>query len=216
MQDGVTFNLATEPNVFLLFGALITLAGLWVLLSHFPREAKRLCWSWSKPRALKTRNASETPRTLGVMTSHIVTFIGLLSAWSLLHRAWPTPTDVLFVISWMISIATLRWIVARLLFRERDFSSVLSEISRHNHTRLSVICALWCIIASLNPVVKHSIWSQHGVIIAFVIGTSLGAFRTSQLFQGQHQHRVGGILYLCTLEWGWLVGWTLWFVDLLP
>ena len=71
-------------------------------------------------------------------------------------------------------------------------------------------------IAALNPVIQHSAWSQDGVIIAFVIGASLGAFRTSQLFQGQQQHRVGGIFYLCILEWGWLVGWTLWFFDTSP
>ena len=216
MHDELEFSPYVEPNAVLFVGALITLAGFWVLLSHFPREAKRLRWSWSKPRALKTRNASETPRTLGVLTSHFVTLIGLLNAWTLLQNEWPSSIDVLFVFSWMIVNAILHWLGAKLLFRDKDFRSVLSEMNRHNHTWLSLTCALWCMSAALNPAIQHSAWSQDGVIIAFVIGASLGAFRTSQLFQGQQQHRVGGILYLCTLEWGWLVGWTLWFFDTSP
>ena len=96
----------------------------------------------------------------------------------------------------------LRWIVARLLFRARDFSSVLSDKSAQSYS----------VVRDLRLVVHHRIlessrqtfdlvaaWRHHCICHR----NEPRAFRTSQLFQGQHQHRVGESVS-CTLEWGWL------------
>lgn len=212
MREGIELHPWIQPDVVPLTMAVLALMGLWLLVAGFPREAKRLGWSWSKPRNLTTRNASETPRTLGVLLSHAVAFFGFLSAAAVVgHSGMAAPTWWLLAV-WMISVTLLRWMGAFFMLGPSDISSTLVEMSRHNLTMVGLGLAAWSLVASLHPSLVGSEAAAWGSVALFCLATLLGTLRSTSLIQGQNQHQVVGIFYLCTLEWGWSLFWILWSI----
>lgn len=212
MQDGLEIQPWNQPDAGPLVLAVLALLGLWVLLAGFPREGRRWAWAWSKPRNLMTRNASETPRTLGVVLSHGLALLGVMAG---LHTLLPEDTQApswWTVVGGLAGIGALRWAGARLALGPNDMSSTLVEMGRHNHTWIGVALAAWALVAALNPTVHASPVAGWGAAVVYGLASMHASLRSSQLIQGSNQHRVVGILYLCTLEWGWSLFWTLWSI----
>jgi len=212
MRDGLDIQPWNQPDLDPLVLAVLTLLGMWILLAGFPREGRRLGWAWSKPRNLATRNASETPRTLGVVLSHVLALLGLMAGLHTLLREGTHVPSWWTVAGGLVAIGGLRWAGARVALGAGDLSSTLVEMGRHNHTWVGLALAAWALVAALNPTVHHSPAAAWGAAGIYGLAAMHGSLRSSQLIQGLNQHRVVGILYLCTLEWGWSLFWILWSI----
>jgi hypothetical protein len=210
MHDGADLTPWASPEMGPLLLSLGALSGTWLLLAAFPREAKRLHWAWTKPRNLSTRNASETPRTLGVVLNHVVGALGAAAGLETLRAGGLAVPLVWAIPLWLAAASGLKWLGSRLAFGAGDLSSTLVELHRHNQAWMGMALACWATVASLNPYVKGSEAALWGTLVVFAAASFHSASRASQLIPGGNAQRVVGILYLCTLEWGWALFWTLW------
>ena len=212
MREGLEFEPWSQPELGPLILGTLALLGSWLLLAAFPRESKRLKWAWTKPRNLTTRNASETPQTLGVALSHTLAYLGILSGLEAIQVAGVSISSWTMPAGWLFISVLLRWLGARLAFGRGDLSSTLAEMARHNHTWVGIVLAVWAVMASLNPTIHSSSAVSWGTLMVFGLATLHGSLRSSQLIQVPNQQKVVGILYLCTLEWGWSLFWILWSI----
>jgi hypothetical protein len=210
MHEGAQLIPWGLPNLAPLWLSLCALGGTWLLLAAFPREAKRLVWAWTKPRNLTSRNASETPRTLGVILNHGVGALGLAAGLAVLKESGVTVPSAWVVLPWLLAGAGVKWLGARVAFGAGDLASTLVELHRHNQAWVGIGLGCWATMAALNPYVKVSEAANWGTLTVFAAASIHSALRASQLIQGNNTQRVVGILYLCTLEWGWALFWILW------
>jgi len=212
MQEGTPLTLWNAPDEASLALAVGVLGGAWLLLAGFPREAQRLKWAWARPRNLTTRNASETPQTMGVVLNHALGMFGLWTGLILAFQNAPQSLPWWSALAWMASGLGLRAVAGRLLVGPGDLASAWVEVTRHNHTWVGLALASWGVVASLNPVVREGDWGPQGVILLFSLAMAVNAFRATQLLRSSHPQRVVGILYLCVLEWSWSLFWILWSI----
>ena len=115
--------------------------------------------------------------------------------------------------SWMASGMAFRWIGGRLAFGSGDLSSALVELNRHHNTWVALVMCIWTGISLFNPFLRMLDFVAIGGVFWFSIAMMFGALRATQLVRSSHSHRVVGILYLCTLEWGWAAIWILWITT---
>ena len=212
MHEGISIQPWNQPQVTPLVISILVLVGLWILQVGFPREARRMVWAWSKPRSIASRNASETPRTFGVALSHALAYFGMVAGILTVFKTseWTPPWWVPAL--WLASLAVLKWLGSKLAFGATDLASSSCEVSRHNQTWMGAVLAVWALAAALNPWIRHSDMAVWGALTAFALTSLYGNLQASRLIQGHNSHRVVGILYLCTLEWGWSLFWILWSI----
>ena len=213
MGEGVDFTPWVQTDAQTLTLGLLVLGGLWLLRVAFPRESKRLDWAWTRPRNLTSRNATETPRTLGVMLSFLVSVVGVSCGLSLLWPQHEWAETMMWSFGWLGMSAAMQWIGVRALLGVGEQGSAWIEIQRHNHTWMSVTLGVWGVLAALSPHLQHSGWVPTCTWMVFGLAMVYGSWRSSQLWSSRHPHRVLGILYLCTLEWGWSFFWLAWSWD---
>ena len=212
MHDGIPFQPWNQPDIVPLGFAILVLLGVWLLRAGFVREAQRLQWAWSLPRNLTTRNASETPRTMGVVLSHALAVLGLTAGWILLLKHGRSGTPWLAIPIWILSSMVIRAVSGRLMTRNRDLSSAWLEITRHNHSWMGILMSLWCLVMAIHPISRHQAVVVWGCAVAIGLALLCGAIRSTQLLFTGRQQRVVGILYLCTLEWSWSLFWIFWSI----
>lgn len=211
MRDGILLEPWNEPDQAPLTLAVGVLVGFWLLLAGFGREAQRLQWAWTRPRNLTTRNASETPQTMGVVLNNALGLFGIWAGLIVLSRTSNVPMPWWSVFAWVFGGWLMRTVAGRLLVGAGDVASAWVEISRHNQTWVGLVLTAWCLVASLNPFVRESA-APLGAALAFSLALGLGAIRATQLLLGARPQRVVEILYLCVLEWGWALFWITWSV----
>ena len=212
MRDGIPLQPWNQPDLVPLGMATAVLLGVWLLRAGFVREALRLQWAWSRPRNLTTRNASETPRTMGVVLSHPLATLGLTAGWTLALKHGGSATPWLAIPGWILSSMAIRALAGRLLTRNRDLASAWLEITRHNHSWMGILMSLWCVVMAIHPISRHHHVVVWGSAMVVVLALLYGAGRTTQLLLSGRQQRVVGILYLCTLEWSWSLFWIFWSI----
>ena len=200
------------PDQATLTLAVCVFVGFWLLLAGFGREAQRLKWAWARPRNLTTRNASETPQTMGVVLNCALGLFGLWAGLIVLFRSSDVAMPWWSVFAWMAAAWTLRSVAGRVIVGAGDTASAWVEISRHNQTWMGMALAAWCVVACMNPYVMHGPIAAWGVVTLFVLTMGISAVRATQLLNSARQQRVVGILYLCVLEWSWTLFWILWSV----
>ena len=188
--------------------AVACMACMWLLMAAFERETQRWKWAWSQPRKLLARNASETPRTLGVVTSHAVAVLGWAAG--LCTAGWvPTASAGL----WWALVAIFgdgvsKTVAGWVTFKDRDLASSMVEVNRHNRTWQGLLLALWAVTCAMQPWLAHADWA---VLITWgwmAVLLGVGALRASSLVSGKTH--LPGMLYLCVLEWGWMVSTLAW------
>jgi len=214
MLEGTPLNPSHSMNAPLMWLVLISLACLWVLVAGFPREVQRLRWAWSRPRNLALRNASETPRTMGVVLNAGLSMLGLEVGLMLLEQEglvslswWTGP-------AWVLTGMGLRALGGRFAFGAGDLSSTLVELSRHNSTWVGLALAGWTGVVLFSPHLQSLNWESYGMVMMFSCAMLHGAMRATQLVRASNSQRLVGILYLCILEWGWTLLWIGWSVGL--
>ena len=212
MRDGNVLAPWSAPDQAPLVLAVGVLVGFWLLLAGFGREAQRLKWAWTRPRNLTTRNASETPQTMGVVLNCALGLFGIWAGLIVSFRSSAVTMPWWSVFAWMAAAWTLRKVTGRVILGAGDTASAWVEISRHNQTWMGMALAAWCVVASMNPYVMHGPFAPWGVVTLFVLTMVISAIRTTQLLNSARQQRVVGILYLCVLEWSWTLFWILWSV----
>ena len=183
-------------------------ACMWLLMAAFERETQRLKWAWSQPRKLLARNASETPRTLGVVTSHLVAVLGWASGLCCAGWVPSTSTGLWWAGLTVLGDAVAKTVAGWVAFKDRDLASTMVEVNRHNRTWQGLLLAMWATVCAIQPWLGHVDWT--GWItwgwMAMLLG--FGALRASSLMSGQTH--LPGMLYLCILEWGWLASILAW------
>ena len=214
MLEGTPLNPAHALNVPLVWLVLAALVGVWVLCAGFPREVQRLGWAWSRPRNLALRNASETPRTLGVALSIGLSMMGLTAGVLWLQGKTPLVVDWWTVPAWVLVGLVLRVIGGRIAFGPGDLSSALVELARHNNTWVGLCTAGWTGVVLFSPHLQAFQWGVLGTVIVFSCAMLHGVMRTTQLVRASCKQGLVGILYLCTLEWGWTLLWVFWSAGL--
>ena len=187
MRDGILLEHWSAPDQAPLTLAVGVLVGTWLLIAGFRREAQRLKWAWTRPRNLTTRNASETPQTIGVILNAALGLFGIWSGLLVLFRS---------VSYTHLTLPTIHRV----------------EISRHNQTWIGLTLASWCIVACMNPFVHHTEAAPWGAVVLFSVAMFFSSIRTSQVFNAARQQQVVGILYLCVLEWSWTLFWISWSI----
>ena len=212
MRDGLPLQPWNQPDIVPLGMATLVLLGVWLLRAGFSREALRLQWAWSRPRNLTTRNASETPRTMGVVLSHCLAMLGMIAGWSLALKHGVSRNPWFAIPVWILSSLAIRLVAGRLLTKNRDLASSWLEITRHNHSWLGILMSLWCVVMAIHPISRHDYVVAWGSAVVVCLALLYGAGRTTQLLLSGRQQRVVGILYLCTLEWSWSLFWTFWSI----
>ena len=212
MRDGNVLAPWSAPDQAPLILAVGVLVGFWLLLAGFGREAQRLKWAWTRPRNLTTRNASETPQTMGVVLNCALGLFGIWAGLIVSFRSSAVAMPWWSVFAWMAAAWTLRTVTGRVILGAGDTASAWVEISRHNQTWMGMALAAWCVVACMNPYVMHGPFAPWGVVTLFVLTMVISAIRTTQLLNSARQQRVVGILYLCVLEWSWTLFWILWSV----
>lgn len=195
-------------NLPLIRLAVACMACMWLLMAAFERETQRWKWAWSQPRKLLARNASETPRTLGVVTSHAVAVLGWAAG--VCSAGW-APTAIsglwwalLFVLGDSLAKTLAGW----LAFKDRDLASTMVEVNRHNRTWQGLLLALWAAAYAMQPWLGHADWTAWITWGWMAVLLGIGALRASSLMSGQTH--LTGMLYLCILEWGWVVSILAW------
>ena len=214
MLEGAPLNPVHAMPAPLLWLVVAACLGVWVLLAGFPREVQRLGWAWSRPRNLALRNASETPRTLGVALSIGLSMIGLMAGVRLLEQESLMCTSWWNVPAWVFGGMFLRVIGGRVAFGPGDLSSALVELGRHNNTWVGLGLAVWTGAVLFSPHLQALQCGALGTVVAFSCAMWHGAMRATQLVRASHSQGVVGILYLCTLEWGWTLLWVFWSAGL--
>ncbi len=195
-------------NLPLIRLAVACMACMWLLMAAFERETQRWKWAWSQPRKLLARNASETPRTLGVVTSHTVAVLGWAAG--LCTAGWvPTASSGV----WWAMLAVLGDAVAKtaagwVAFKYRDLASSMVELNRHNRTWQGLLLAVWAVVCAMQPWLGHVDWATWIAWVWMAVLLGVGALRASSLMSGQTH--LPGMLYLCVLEWGWVVSIMAW------
>lgn len=212
MLEGLPFEPWGSPEIRPLALGLFTLVGVWALQAGFERESTRWMWAWQKPRKLTLRNAAETPRTLGVVLSHVVASTGLASGLAWLPLEWGTQRMLAHAALWMLVGQAMKWGGARLAFEDRDLASTMTEMNRHGNTWTAMALGAWSVIAAIQPTLSHAPWSKWIASGMFILAMTVHAIRTSTLLPKAGKNRLFGILYLCTLEWGWVALWTTWSI----
>jgi hypothetical protein len=181
---------------------------MWLLMAAFERETQRLKWAWSQPRKLLARNASETPRTLGVVTSHLVAVLGWAAGLCCAGWVPSTRTGLWWAGLTVLGDAMSKTVAGWVAFKDRDLASTMVEVNRHNRTWQGLLLAMWATVCAIQPWFGHVDWT--GWItwgwMAMLLG--FGALRASSLMSGQTH--LPGMLYLCILEWGWLASILAW------
>tara|TARA_B110000003_G_scaffold172886_2_gene172470 strand:+ start:15282 stop:15941 length:660 start_codon:yes stop_codon:yes gene_type:complete len=212
MLEGLPFEPWGSPEIRPLALGVFTLLGVWALQAGFEREATRWKWSWQNPRKLTLRNAAETPRTLGVLLSHVVASTGLASGLTWLPVGWDTQRMLAYAALWMVGGQAMKWGGARLAFDDRDLASTMSEMNRHGNTWTALALGTWSVIAAIQPTLSHGSWSEWIASGIFILAMTVQAIRTSTLLPKAGRNRLFGILYLCILEWGWVALWSTWSI----
>ena len=200
--DGPTFGLV-----------MFSLLGVWVLFAGFPREVHRLGWAWSRPRNLALRNASETPRTMGVALNVLVSLAGLTAGVLLVEQKVGLSISWWGVPVWVLAGLVVRMIGGLVAFGPGDLSSALMELSRHNNTWVGMSLAVWAGLVMFNPHLQALHLEVVGLVVIFSCAMVHGALRATQLVKASNSQGVVGILYLCTLEWGWTLLWIFWSLS---
>lgn len=212
MRDGNVLAPWSAPDLAPLILSVGVLVGVWLLLAGFGREAQRLKWAWARPRNLTTRNASETPQTMGVVLNYALGLFGMWAGLIVLFRSSDVAMPWWSVFAWMAAAWTLRTVAGLVIVGAGDTASAWVEISRHNQTWMGMALAAWCVVACMNPYVMHGPLAGWGVVTTFVLTMGISAIRATQLLNSARPQRVVGILYLCLLEWSWTLFWILWSV----
>ena len=210
MLEGAPLNPLHTLNGPMLGLVICSLLGVWVLMAGFQREVQRLGWAWTRPRNLALRNASETPRTMGVALNVLLCIAGLTAGMLLVEQKvgvfiswWAMPV-------WIFAGLMLRVIGGRVAFGPGDLSSALVELSRHNHTWVGLSLAVWTGVVLFSPHLQALQLEVAGVVVIFSCAMVHGALRATQLVKASNSQGVVGILYLCTLEWSWTLLWVFW------
>ena len=170
----------------------VLILGIWVLLAGFQREVQRLGWAWTRPRNLALRNASETPRTLGVALSIGLSMIGLMAGVRLLEQESLMCTSWWNVPAWVFR-NVLRVIGGRVAFGPGDLSSALVELNRHNNTWVGMSMIVWAGVVMFSPHLQALQWEVAG-LVAFSCAMVHGALRATQLVRASHSQ---GLLESC-------------------
>ena len=212
MRDGILLEHWSAPDQAPLTLAVGVLVGTWLLIAGFRREAQRLKWAWARPRNLTTRNASETPQTIGVILNAALGLFGIWSGLIVLFRSSDVTMPWWAVFAWVTASWLMRMIAGRLLVNARDVATTWVEISRHNQTWIGLTLASWCIVACMNPFVHHTEAAPWGAVVLFSVAMFFSSIRTSQVFNAARHQQVVGILYLCVLEWSWTLFWISWSI----
>ena len=197
-------------NLPLLRLAVACVACMWLLMAAFERETQRWKWAWGQPRKLLARNASETPRTLGVVTSHAVAVLGWTAG--LCCAGWaPTASSGLrWALLGMLGDTVAKTVVGWMAFKDRDLASTMVEVNRHNRTWQGLLLALWAVACAIQPWLAHADWAVWITWGWMAVLLGVGALRASSLVSGQTD--LPGMLYLCILEWGWVVSILAWMI----
>lgn len=213
MLEGAPLNPVHTLNGPMLGLVIFSLLGVWVLLAGFHREVQRLRWAWSRPRNLALRNASETPRTMGVALNVMLSLAGLTAGVLLVEQKAGVSISWWGVPAWVFTGLVLRLIGGRVAFGPGDLSSALVELSRHNNTWVGMSMAVWAGVVMFSPHLQALHLEVAGLVVIFSSAMVHGALRATQLVKASNSQGVVGILYLCTLEWGWTLLWIFWSVG---
>ena len=189
-------------NLPLLRLAVTCVACMWLLMAAFERETQRWKWAWGQPRKLLARNASETPRTLGVVTSHAVAALGWTAG--LCCAGWaPTASSGLrWALLGMLGDTVAKTVAGWMAFKDRDLASTMVEVNRHNRTWQGLLLALWAVACAIQPWLAHADWAVWITWGWMAVLLGVGALRASSLVSSQTD--LPGMLYLCIFEWGWV------------
>ena len=210
MLEGAPLNPVLALNPPLLGLVVFSLLGIWVLVAGFQREVQRLGWAWTRPRNLALRNASETPRTMGVALNIALSMAGLMAGVLLVEQEVRMSISWWNVPVWVFAGLMMRVIGGRVAFGPGDLSSALVELNRHNNTWVGMSMIVWAGVVMFSPHLQALQWEVAGLVVIFSFAMVHGALRATQLVKASNPQGVVGILYLCTLEWGWTLLWVFW------
>ena len=210
MLEGAPLNPVLALNPPLLGLVVFSLLGIWVLVAGFQREVQRLGWAWTRPRNLALRNASETPRTMGVALTIALSMAGLMAGVLLVEQEVRMSISWWNVPVWVFAGLMMRVIGGRVAFGPGDLSSALVELNRHNNTWVGMSMIVWAGVVMFSPHLQALQWEVAGLVVIFSCAMVHGALRATQLVKASNPQGVVGILYLCTLEWGWTLLWVFW------
>ena len=210
MLEGAPLNPVLALNPPLLGLVVFSLLGIWVLVAGFQREVQRLGWAWTRPRNLALRNASETPRTMGVALNIALSMAGLMAGVLLVEQEVRMSISWWNVPVWVFAGLMMRVIGGRVAFGPGDLSSALVELNRHNNTWVGMSMIVWAGVVMFSPHLQALQWEVAGLVVIFSCAMVHGALRATQLVKASNPQGVVGILYLCTLEWGWTLLWVFW------
>ena len=208
MFDGQPLALSTSTSGTLLLLAAGVFVGLWLKYAAFPREAQRMEWAWSRPRQLTTRNASETPRTLGVLLSHALAILGAWSALTMLNPSQATAPMLGLAVAWVGGTGVVKALAARWSFPDLDLRASAAELHRHTLSLGALVIGSWGLVVALQPTLREDEVRALGTVLAVGAVLFFGAVRAWQALNGGNRKSMRGIVYLCTLEWGNAVLWT--------
>ena len=148
------------------------------------------------------------PRTLGVVTSHAVAVLGwaagVLCRLGAHGKHRPVVGPWLAVLGDVVAKTVTGWVA----FKDRDLASTMVEVNRHNRTWQGVLLALWAVACAIQPWLAHADWAVWITWGWMAVLLGVGALRASSLMSGQTH--LPGMLYLCVLEWGWVVSILAW------
>ena len=128
MRDGNVLAPWSAPDQAPLILAVGVLVGFWLLLAGFGREAQRLKWAWTRPRNLTTRNASETPQTMGVVLNSALGLFGIWAGLIVLFRSSDMAMPWWSVFAWMAAAWTLRSVAGRVIVGAGDTTELFFTI----------------------------------------------------------------------------------------
>lgn len=208
MFDGQPLAVSTSPSGALMLLAAGVFGGLWLKYAAFPREAQRMEWAWTRPRQLTTRNASETPRTLGVFLSHVLAVLGAGSALAMLNPSRDLPTLLGLAVAWVGGTGLIKALTARWSFPDLDLRASAAELHRHTLSLGALVLGIWGLVVALQPRFHGNEVRSLGTVLAVGAVLCFGALRAWQALNGGNRKSMRGIVYLCTLEWGSAVLWT--------
>ena len=209
-MNGTPIDPFLSPEVIGLALSVVILIGLWLQLASFPRENSRMLLSWKNPRQMLTRNATENPRTIGVWISHGLATLGI---WLFLNLIDWTPLAIGKLgsaVAWVMVTHVLKRLGSAWCLANADLGSTMVEMHRHGLSLLATILAVWGLVCSLQPYLQGTS-IQMSVSCWLVAGSLLwAAAQATKLFLSLPKREVLGILYLCTLEWGWSLASIAW------
>jgi hypothetical protein len=212
-MNGTTIDPFLSPEIVGLTLSIFILIGLWLQLASFPRESSRMLLSWKNPRQMLTRNATESPRTIGVWISHGLATLGI---WLFLILIDWTPLAIGQLgsaVAWMVVTQLIKRLGSAWCLANADLGSTMVEMHRHGLSLLATMLAVWGLVCSLQPYLQGTS-IQMSVSFWLVAGSLLWAsVQVTKLFLSLPKREVLGILYLCTLEWGWPLASIAWALS---